>query len=126
MNAPQAASAVTFTSTVALKDEGPFLTFKEALENFMRRMRADCPRSLQAIETACWIRRTSNGVEYPLCFYNARDFGFKTGLLHGNSEFNPNAPEPSAVLVSDLYAAALGMGGDADFFIRRLKDPVAA
>ena len=111
---------VTFTSTVGLEDEGPFTTFKEALENFCRRIREE-KMGLQVLETACWItRRSPYGTEAPLCFYNARDFGYQTGLLAGtNGQFQHDAAEPDPELVSQLYFAASMAGGDAQEFIER-------
>ncbi len=118
-----AAAATTFISTVGLKDEGPFPTFKEALNDFITRMKAQ-PLPLQIVETACWIQRNSNGTQIPLSFYDARDFGFKQGLLVKESEFQPEAPEPDPVLVADLYSVSVNLGS-AEQWIKSLKGPVS-
>lgn len=119
-NATASQSEARFTSTVCLNDEGPFPTFKEALANFIHRMKNEPGvHSLQLLETACWIQRDSNGTQVPLMFYDARDFGYATGLLGDGAKIILDAPEPDSVLLADLYAAAaLGI---AEQFIERLK-----
>lgn len=119
----QAVTAVpqtVFMSTVAMHDEGPFKTFKDAFMNFMGRIKAE-PLPTQLLETACWIERISNGVKSPLLFYDVRDFGYKTGLFVGRGALNTEAPEPDPVLVADLYQAAFATGGDAEGFIDAIK-----
>ena len=99
-----------------MQDEGPFDTFKAAVENFMRRLKAE-PLPIQLLEGACWIERSSNGGKSPLLFYDVRDFAYKTGLFVGEGTFNPEAPEPDPVLVAGLYHAAFVAGGDAGRFL---------
>jgi hypothetical protein len=118
-------TGVTFTSTVCLKDEGPFSTFKEALANFINRMKTEPgARSVQLTETACWIQRNSNGTQIPLGFYDVRDFGFAMGMLGEGAVPNPEAAEPDPVLVADLYSVALNIG-TAQRFIEHLKTSVS-
>ncbi len=111
-------SSTTFTSTVGLKDEGPFPSFKEALKNFIERLKTDpSAKSLQIVETACWITRNGENTPIPLGFYDCRDFGYRVGLLTGeDSSFVDGASEPEASLVYELYqACALGLGDAEDF-----------
>jgi hypothetical protein len=75
----------TYTSVVGLKDSKPFLTFKEALADFYKRINgmADnhgiCP---QILETACWInRKTQGSPDIPMGFYDVRDFSHELGLV---------------------------------------------
>ena len=112
---------VSFISTVGLADEGPFTTFKDALDNFIKRMKAliEGCTALSVIEQACWIERESNGARIPLGFYDARDFGFKVGLLNDESVFQPDVAEPDQILVSDVYTAVVAVGS-AGLFIENL------
>lgn len=120
MNQATAASKPTFISTVCMRDEGPFDTFKDAFKNFMERLKAE-RLPIQILESACWIERQSNGDKSPLLFYDVRDFGYKVGLLVGAGVFNPDAPEPDPVLVADLYHAAFIAGGDAERFLDAME-----
>ncbi len=118
-----AASAVTYMSSVSMQDEGPFSSFKEALENFMDRMKKMIGEgtSMQVVETACWIERRGNGARAPLMFYSAKDFGYKVGLLQGTDcSFVAEAQEPDPVLVADLFAMSAQFGGNPFEFIDRL------
>jgi|CXWL01.1.fsa_nt_gi hypothetical protein len=115
-------SSATYISTVALADEGPFTSFKEALKNFIGRMKDDQNvRSLQIIETACWITRIGENTSIALSFYDCRDFGYRVGLLRGeDASFNEEGSEPEASLVYELYIACAIGKGDAEDFIESL------
>lgn len=105
----------TYVSTVGLVDEGPFTSFKDAVQNFFGRIRAMNGLSWQILETACWIERKSNGVKSPLSFYDIRDFSMEVGILEDGSVFNANATEPDPVLLADLYVYAMCAGSALPF-----------
>lgn len=97
---------VTYISCVALEDSKPFATFKDALEDFISRMKrlVKPGTSRMVLETACWIQRkdpeNGSGVLY---FYNVKDLGFRVGLLENNSQLVKNAKEPDPILLSRIF-----------------------
>jgi hypothetical protein len=116
--------AATYTSTVGLEDSAPFPTFKEALMDFVKRTKIlmeEGADSIRILETACWIGRNDTRNGPPLKFFSARYFGYKVGLMEiksGKLEFNPNASEPDADILKELYIQCL-LGNDRGF-IRRM------
>ncbi len=119
----EASTNISFTSTVALQDAGPFPTFKQAFADFIQRMKTDPrTRSMQIVETACWIQRNDPAnPTLPLGFYDTRDFGYRVGLLTGeDAQLNESAPEPDRHLIDELYFANTAGFGSAERFIYRL------
>ena len=90
----QATPAAVFKSTVAFVDEGPFPTFKEALNNFVTRIKAarDADTiNLQVLETMCWIERISDDIDSPLMYHNVIRFAIATNLMVDDGSGNLNA-----------------------------------
>lgn len=113
---------VTYMPVVNLANGKKYESFKEALNDFIAQVRTSVQQgtSWQILETGCWIAREKLGTTMPLCFYNARDFGIKMGLLDKNSFPIADAPEPDPALVANLFGMAVLTGGDADYFIKSL------
>lgn len=123
----------SFTSTVALEEEGPFPTFSEALKNFMTRIKdgVDNRRfGFQILETACWIQRNSPyGSQVPISFYDARDLGYHVGLLRqagDGFEFDEAGKEPDAALVEAICEQTMHFGNAFDFMDRLMEKNKAA
>src|SRR3989344_4718034 len=111
-------SKTSFVSTVALNDEGPFATFKEALTNFIERMRKLVSEgtSLQIVETCCFITAKHYRGEIPMLFYDVRDFAHQVGLMR-DGKLVPDAPEPDASVIGKIFAVSMIMG-EAEMLVR--------
>lgn len=116
---------ISYVSVAFMKNSEPFPTFKEALKDFIERMKKELEKgaSLMMFEAGSWIeRRNSLGSQSVIYFYDAKDFGYATGLLAGDTcEFVPDAPEPDPTLISDLYTSVMA-SGTGENFINRLRE----
>ena len=84
-----------FISSIASKDEGPFLTFEEAFTNFWTRftamVTAGCPKQML---DWCWIEGTlDDGSKVPLLWGDAKDLAYDLGLLVERGELQQPTPE---------------------------------
>ncbi|MES2006592.1 MAG: hypothetical protein V4436_00620 [Patescibacteria group bacterium] len=95
-----------FISTVALNNAGPFPTFKEAVGDFMRRMKEMVGEgtSKQVLESACFITmKNGDRSSLPVDFYAVRDFAHEVGLTDKASEPIADAPEPSGTNLRQIF-----------------------
>lgn len=101
-----------YISTVLLKDEGPFPTFKEAFHNFFRRVEAECQEVRQdLLNEGCYIER--KGGPGPMFMRQLVEVGHKLGLTDDEGNLVPEAPEPHADLLETFFSAAADRLGDA-------------
>ncbi len=116
---------MSFVSCVQWNDEGPFSTFKDALANFMPRMRklVQDGTSLQVIETLCYIELKSGEHQVPLFFYDVRDFAHQAGLMK-DGQLVEDAPEPDAGAIGKVFAVSLLMG-EAEMLVRDTERKLA-
>ena len=123
--ASSATPTMTFISTVEWNDEGPFSTFKEALANFMLRMRklVNDGTSMQAIETLCYVELKCGEHQVPLFFYDVRDFAHQVGLMK-DGQLVPDAPEPDASVIGKIFAVSMIMG-EAEMLVRDTERKLA-
>lgn len=120
------APTVSYISSAFMENAGPFPTFSAALRDFIERVKkvvSEKGASLMMLEQGSWIERRNNvGGKMTIGFYDARDFGYATGLLAGREcEFQDGVAEPDPGLVSDLYTAVMATG-TGETFINRLRE----
>lgn len=95
-----------------VNEDGPVrTTFREALSDLVTRvheMFATGNVSLQWLETAVWIRmRSGDEMQGPIHFYEARDLGFKHGLLAEKGQMLEGGVEPKPELLAAVAEACL-------------------
>lgn len=94
-----------FISTVLNENEGPFMTFSEALKNFWPRFRALVEGGCPAPGLSwCWIEaKFDPGDGVPLLWESVNNFGIEHGLFTEKGELKDPLPEIRPELVSAAF-----------------------
>ena len=99
---------VNYEVMINLEVRGEFNTFKEALLFFMQEVKKEIEMgtSWQVLETTYFLTFKYKKSEVALSLYDARDFAYSVGLLHGEGEVNENFSDEKEEIIEIAFLSS--------------------